>query len=184
MTTEAPHYVITGRLPSHKNNYRPKLLLKGIKTSVELAEAVEKEVKKGKWTFEGAVRQVVTPIITHGKEFRRWRIDAQRQMRAQLRKNHRQFKGQVHVKLHYYPPDRRKIDLDSVFTGIFDILQDLNEKRNIGGMKKRVQIYQGVFSDDKYVANVDGSRIMAPDKDNPRVEIWVYPYIPSACEFR
>lgn len=70
----------------------------------------------------------------------------------------------------YFPPDRRWMpDFDGILSSIMDILKG----KDIG-----------LFDDDDQVAHCDGSRIMLPDHDNPRLEIEMAKYTPPPGEYR
>jgi Holliday junction resolvase RusA-like endonuclease len=60
----------------------------------------------------------------------------------------------IEVKCLYYLATKRTPDLCNLMAATHDILQDA-----------------GVILDDELIKSVDGSRIMEPDKSNPRVEI-------------
>ena len=63
----------------------------------------------------------------------------------------------VHVCALYYPPDRKwELDTLAVYEGVGDLLQDA-----------------GIIANDRQIKSWDGSRIMEPDKTDPRVEITI-----------
>ena len=68
--------------------------------------------------------------------------------------------GLLHVVVRYYPRDRSHWpDL----SGLHEVIGDILEAG-------------GVIHDDQQIRNWDGSRIMEPDRGNPREEIWIRPH--------
>jgi len=75
-----------------------------------------------------------------------------------------------------YAHDKRKRDLDNSLSGPLDIL--MPPKTGAAGKVK--QPGAGILTDDSQVKSLDGSRLRY-DKDNPRVEITIRPYLEQAC---
>lgn len=67
------------------------------------------------------------------------------------------FKNPVHVKCLYYVPDKRRRDLTNLLAATHDILEAA-----------------GIVENDSLIVNLDGSRIVGVDKENPRVEIEIW----------
>lgn len=63
--------------------------------------------------------------------------------------------GDVHARVIYYPPDRRQPDLSAVLETVGDLLEGL------------------VYVNDRQIVSWDGSRILAPDRGNPRAVVEV-----------
>jgi len=103
------------------------------KNSKRVVPGVERPVGSKRWKFFEASA--------------RW--DIRSQYRGAL------LPGDVHVRVSYYPPDRRQPDLSAVLETVGDLLEGI------------------VYANDRQVVSWDGSRILAPDRGNPRCVVEV-----------
>ncbi len=178
-----PHLIIPGRVPSHKNNY--STILRGamrFKALKDFANWLLNWSGRQCKTVMGTLCKILIPGIVHKAKMKAWIKHACACVVAQ--RGESRYNGWVHVMWRYYPPDNRRIDNDSVSTGLCDILQDKWDNVKIVDQKEKIRTHEGYFPDDKWVAHFDGSRTMLPDKENPRLEVWVWPYAPGEGEYR
>jgi len=94
------------------------------------------------------------PFVIQSERYRQYERDCLLQIATNSRHLHQ---GEpLAVQCIYFPPDRRKRDLTNLLAATHDILQKAE-----------------VIQDDSCIQSLDGSRIAAPDKLNPRVEITI-----------
>ena len=163
-----PDIILKGKMYTMKNSsfigYRT-----GVRTVSQLIDTVKRFPPSS--SAAGAIARVMKPILCRSKQWTKYERAARKQLKLMELPRYRNW---VHLVVHYYPENwASRPDIDGIVTAMMDLLQD-NDKA----------LFRGVYANDKQVACVDGSRLMLPDNNNPRVEIWVREYIPSACEFR
>jgi len=76
-----------------------------------------------------------------------------------------------------YLPDSRPIDASNLYQGPEDVLQACRK-----GCKPDCKLHAGILSDDSQVENHDGSARLI-DRDFPRVEITLRPFVRSVCSW-
>lgn len=105
----------------------------------------------------------------------------ERHCREQLAELQRQgrsphYDGPVRIMAHYYLKDvAHWPDLVGLMQATADIISDEYKVIN----HKRTLVRKWLLSDDRIIKNWDGSHIAGLDKDNPRVEIWIYTLEPK-----
>ena len=126
-------------------------------------------------------KQIVTrknrrPVLVPSKSSKAWTKMAIAQIRAQWPFGESIPETiSIHAKIITYVPDKRKRDLDNTFGGPLDAMMP---ERPISKVKKG-KPWCGVITDDTQIKSLDGSRLRY-DKQRPRVEITLRPYIESA----
>jgi Holliday junction resolvase RusA-like endonuclease len=99
-------------------------------------------------------RSTGKPFITQSEQYKQYENECLWRLKGQavgIREN-------VHLVCQYWLPNKRGWpDL----VGLIQSTQDILEKA-------------GVLLDDKQVVSLDGSEIAGIDKDNPRVEVFIY----------
>lgn len=121
-------------------------------------------------------RERKVPVILPSKAYRVYEGECRRQMAADRALPHLEsfphFDEPVAVKALYYLQNRAYWpDLLGLEQATADIISDEYKVIN----HKRTLVREWLLSDDRIIKSWDGSKIAGIDKDNPRVEIWIYP---------